>query len=88
MNDGENIERVLQVVRGHVPRGVKPESITVETPLMGERSPFDSIQLLDLMLVLESKFAIRIREQDVTNDTFRNIGSLAETIAAIKERGR
>ena len=82
------IDRVLCVLRRHAPPGVDPETIGPETPLTGSASPFDSLQLIQAMLALESELGIRLREEDVTPGTFRSTTTLAAVLSALAVRAK
>jgi len=62
-------------------RGQAPESIPLDTPLLGEGLGLDSADTLGLVVTIEDAFSIQFDDQDLTADVFRDIGTLAAAVA-------
>ncbi|RMG07967.1 MAG: acyl carrier protein [Planctomycetota bacterium] len=63
---------------------VRPEDIGDETPLFGpEGLGLDSIDALELVVLLEKRHGIKLRDMETSKAAFRSVATLAEFI----ERG-
>lgn len=56
------------------------EDIGDDDPLFGGGLGLDSIDALEIVVMLESEFGIRIRNESAARENFRSIASLAEFI--------
>lgn len=62
---------------------VRPEEITANAPLYGEGLGLDSIDILEVALVVSKKYGFQLRSDDENNvKIFTSLGSLAAHIAA------
>lgn len=60
-----------------------PEDIAADTPLYGEGLGLDSIDILELALVVSKRYGLQLRSDDENNQRiFASLGSLADHIAA------
>jgi acyl carrier protein len=60
---------------------VRPDQLTSETPLYGEGLGLDSIDILEVALVVSKRYGFELRSDDPENERiFRSLGSLAEHI--------
>jgi len=59
---------------------VKPEDIADDTPLFGEGLALDSIDALELVVALEKEFGIKVEDEEVGAEAFKNLSTLAEFI--------
>ena len=65
--------------------GRDPDSIEDEAPLFGSGGlGLDSLDALQIAMLVEEKFGVRVPEGDEARPIFRSVGSLAEFIG--KER--
>lgn len=53
---------------------------TSSTPLLGRGIGLDSVESLSLVVGIEKEFGIRVDDEDLTTDLFRNLGTLAEYV--------
>ena len=61
--------------------GVRPEDIEPEAPLFGEGLGLDSLDMLELSMAIEQKYAVKLRSDDPDNDKiFATLRSLARHI--------
>jgi acyl carrier protein len=67
-------------------KGRDPASIDDEQPLFGqgEGLGLDSLDALQLAMVIEEKLAVRIPEGDEARAIFRSVRSLADHIAKVR----
>lgn len=67
--------------------GRDPSSIEDDAPLFGQDGlGLDSLDALQIAMLVEDKFGIRVPEGDEARPIFRSVGSLAEFVG--KERDR
>ena len=51
--------------------------ISPHTPLLGGDHDLDSLDILMLLTSVEKEFSIKIPNEEIRQDTFRNVGTLA-----------
>jgi len=62
---------------------VRPEEIAADAPLYGEGLGLDSIDILEVALVVSKKYGFQLRSDDENNvRIFQSLGTLAAHIAA------
>lgn len=59
---------------------MSPEDIGDEEPLFGNGLGLDSIDALEIVVMLESEFGIKIRNESSAREYFRSISSLADFV--------
>lgn len=59
---------------------VKPEEMKDDEPLFGGRLELDSVDALELVVAIESRYGIKIRSQDVQTEDFKSLESLHRMI--------
>ena len=65
---------------------VAPESIDPEAPLYGEGLGLDSIDILEVALVVSQRYGFQLRSDDEDNvRIFKSLASLAKHIAANRQ---
>ena len=62
--------------------GVTPEDIDADAPLFGEGLGLDSIDALELMLLLEKNYGIKLKNPAEGKDVFKSVRTMAEYIKA------
>jgi len=65
--------------------GVAPDDISADDPLFGEGLGLDSIDALELIVLLEKNYGIRIENPADGKKIFATIRSIAEYITANKK---
>lgn len=62
---------------------VRPDDIAADAPLYGEGLGLDSIDILEVALVVSKKYGFQLRSDDENNvKIFQSLGTLAAHIAA------
>jgi acyl carrier protein len=61
---------------------VNPDSIDINAPLVGGELGIDSIDILELVVMIEQDYGVKIDSKEVGKKVFANLKSLAEHIAA------
>ena len=65
---------------------IAPEAIDPEAPLYGEGLGLDSIDILEVALVVSQRYGFQLRSDDEDNvRIFRSLASLADHIAANRQ---
>ena len=82
--DNATLEReVAQLIVEALNLETRPEEITASSPLYGEGLGLDSIDILEIALVVSKKYGFQLRSDDENNvKIFQSLGSLAAHIAA------
>jgi acyl carrier protein len=62
-----------------------PDDIGDNDPLFAGGLGLDSIDALEIVVMLETEFGIKVKNEGSARDHFRSIASLAEFIAARKD---
>lgn len=60
----------------------KPEDIDADAPLFGEGLGLDSIDALELMLLLEKNYGIKLKNPAEGKEVFKSVRTMAEYIKA------
>ncbi|HEY9113501.1 MAG TPA: phosphopantetheine-binding protein [Bacteroidales bacterium] len=83
----ELIEKLkVQIIKQLNLEDVKPEDIDPEEPLFGGGLGLDSIDALELIVLLEKEYGIRIENPKDGQKIFFSIKSLAEFISAHQKK--
>ena len=61
---------------------VQPEDIDNEAPLFGEGLGLDSIDALELIVMMEKVYGIKIKDPSAGKEIFKSITTMAEFVAA------
>ena len=61
---------------------VKPEDIDENAPLFGEGLSLDSIDALELIVLMEKNYGIKLKDPAQGKDIFKSVKVLADYIAA------
>jgi acyl carrier protein len=65
--------------------GVKPESIDINAPLFGEGLGLDSIDALELIVLMEKNYGIKLTDPSQGKQIFSSIATMANYIEANKK---
>lgn len=60
---------------------VKPEDINVDEPLFGSGLGLDSIDALELIVLLERKYGIKLKDPKMGKEVFKSVRIMAQFIA-------
>ena len=60
---------------------VHPEDIDNDAPLFGEGLGLDSIDALELIVMMEKNYGIKIKDPSAGKDIFKSINSIAEFVS-------
>ncbi len=64
---------------------LKPEDIDVNQPLFGEGLGLDSIDALELIVLLEKNYGIKIQDPKDAKNVFTSVQTMADFIRAQKQ---
>ena len=70
----------VQIIEALNLEDVSPEDIDPQLPLFGEGLGLDSIDALELVVMTEKHYGIRITDMEVGRKAFANINALSEFI--------
>jgi len=71
-----------QIIKALNLDGVQPSDIVDDAPLFGQGLGLDSIDALELIVLLERNYGIRIRDPKQGKDVFASIDAMAQYVAA------
>ncbi|HVS65593.1 MAG TPA: phosphopantetheine-binding protein [Thermoanaerobaculia bacterium] len=66
--------------------GMTPEMIEDDAPLFGDGLGLDSVDALELMVVLEKDFGVQIDNQEIDPEAFASVASLERFIRELQGR--
>jgi acyl carrier protein len=69
--------RIKKIIVERLELGEKVRQVTYETPLMDGGLNMDSINVLELVSLIEEEFGITVRDEDINIALLGNIASLA-----------
>ena len=75
----------VQIIEALNLEEVSPEDIDPQEPLFGEGLGLDSIDALELVVMTEKHYGIRITDMEVGRKAFASINSLSEFILENKD---
>jgi acyl carrier protein len=67
--------------------GMTPEMIEDEAPLFGDGLGLDSVDALELMVVLEKDFGVQIDNQEIDPEAFASVASLERFVRQLQSPG-
>ena len=67
-------------------KGRDPETFEDDAPLFGTGLGLDSLDALQLAMVIEEKLGVRIPEGEEARAVFRSVRTIAEYVAKARER--
>ena len=68
-------------------KDVAPDGIADDQPIFVEGLGLDSIDALELVVLIEEQFGIAIPDEEVGKQAFASINALADFVAAERSRG-
>ena len=71
-----------KIIAGFNLEGVTPADIQIDEPIFGTGLELDSIDALELVVLLEKDYGIVIKDIEEGRPAFRSVKTLAEFIAA------
>jgi len=66
--------------------GMTPEMIADDAPLFGDGLGLDSVDALELLVVLEKDFGVQIDNQEIDPEVFASVASLERFIRELQDR--
>lgn len=80
----DNLNTILkqQIIESLNLQGMKPEDIDDNAPLFGEGLGLDSIDSLELMVLLERNYGIKIEDAREGRNVLTSVQTMADYIAA------
>ena len=79
---GELVDEIKRLIVDSVNLQHIPLSdITESTTLFGEGLGLDSVDVLEIVVAVERKYGLRVRDAQTGQRTFRSVGSIADFVA-------
>lgn len=71
-----------QIIKALSLEGMRPEDIDTDAPLFGDGLGLDSIDALELIVLLEREYGIKLKDAAAGKEVFRSVRVMAEYVAA------
>lgn len=72
-------QRIIEVLNLE---DIQPEDIDNDAPLFGEGLGLDSIDALELIVMMEKNYGIKIKDPSAGKEIFKSINTMAEFVKA------
>ena len=72
------LEEVRQILGETLQLGERADNLEMSTPLLGNIAELDSMAIVAVITALEDHYGIVVEDDDITAETFENVGSLVE----------
>ena len=76
------IEKLKQLIASKLDMNIQPDEIGEDVPLLGDGLNLDSLAVVELIILIENRFAIEFGEDDLNMEAFASLRSLAQVIHA------
>ena len=76
-----------QIIEALNLQDITPDRIDPAAPLFGEGLGLDSIDALELVVMLEEHYGIRVTDLEVARKAFTSVNTLAEFITKNQQKG-
>ena len=60
---------------------IRPEDIDADSPLIGGKLELDSIDVLEMVIMIEKDYGVRIENRELGEKVFANLAAMAAYIA-------
>lgn len=77
----ETLEAIKQLLTESLRLNTPHEAIDPDVPLFAAGLGFDSVDALELLVAVETRFSLKL-EEDVVRDAFRSLNSLVDLVLA------
>lgn len=74
------LELKNQIIQSLNLEDVKPEDIDNDAPLFGEGLGLDSIDALELIVMMEKVYGIKIKDPSAGKEIFKSVNTMAEFV--------
>lgn len=74
-----------QIIKALKLEDVKPEDINTDAPLFGEGLGLDSIDALELIVLMEKEYGIRVENASAAKSIFTSVRTMADYISKNKK---
>ena len=72
--------RIGDLIRTRLPKVMGREEIAADTPLLDGGLNLDSVDLLELILMVEEEFGVVVEDNDLSVDLLQDVRSLARFV--------
>jgi acyl carrier protein len=80
------LELKQEIIKSLNLEDVKPEDIDDDAPLFGEGLGLDSIDALELIVMIEKKYGIKLDNPSKSKEIFKSVSTMAKYIAENRKK--
>ncbi|KAA3652577.1 MAG: acyl carrier protein [Proteobacteria bacterium] len=80
--DMNPLDITKDLLRQTLQLGERANSLTADTPLLGNFPEFNSLTVVSLLSTMEEQLGIEVDDDEINEDLFRTVGSLSNYIDA------
>ena len=84
MERDQILQRVRQILVTGLRLEIDPAEIVEDAPIFGEGLGLDSIDALELVVLIEEEFSIAVPDEEAARQACASIGALADFIVAAR----
>ncbi len=77
----EITDRLKRMLRDALQLGERAGRLSRDSALLGDIPEFDSMAVVTVLTMIEEEFGIAIADDEVSADTFRTLGTLADFVS-------
>ena len=79
-------DRLKRILRDALQLGERAGRLTRDSRLLGDIAEFDSMAVVTVLTMIEEEFGITVADDEVSADTFRDLGTLADFVSGKQSR--
>ena len=77
----DTLTEVRLVVADALHLGVRADSLSADSPLLGALPELDSMAVVTLIVSLEERYGFLVEDDEISAETFATLGSLAQFVS-------
>lgn len=77
----EMVNEIRDVVRDALQLGSRADTLSADTPLLGNIPELDSMAVVTVITALEDQYGFFVEDDEISAETFATLGSLANFVS-------
>ena len=74
------VDEIRDLIRDALQLGDRADSLSAETPLLGNLPELDSMAVVTVITAIEDRYGFFVEDDEISADTFETLGSLAQFV--------